>query len=91
MNKPITLTVGVSITPEDKDDNIPEFSFSKGAVILFKGTKEYTLLVAAPDLLAACKHALDKYGGVRPDEFGEATEEYDMLRAAVDKAMELKF
>jgi len=45
------------------------------------------LIAAAPDLLAACQHALDTFGGVRPAEWMSASRaEFDMLTAAIAKA-----
>jgi len=45
------------------------------------------LLVAAKDLLEACQASLDRFGGVRPDDFAKASQiEYDQLRSAIAKA-----
>ncbi len=45
------------------------------------------LIASAPELLAACEHALDTFGGVRPSEWAVASRaEFDLLTTAIAKA-----
>jgi len=51
------------------------------------GDTTLSMLKSAPKLLAACKHALDTFGGVRPEEYAAASrKEFDMLSAAIASA-----
>lgn len=52
-----------------------------------KGRANAHLISAAPELLKACRHALDTFGGVRPEQWAVASRhEYDLLFGAVAKA-----